>query len=207
MGGPVTLAERRGRLERLGQLAAESPVRLSCRVTSLHGGGRREKPAPQTDLGGVSPPPSSGGQPLPVTRRAIGVPAVPSTAQLSAGEARPDSPWGHVSSQPRQAQSPSACPRGPRSPSCLLTLPQQQPVTHLTTGSRAPGTRPGDVMSPGYWAGVGWGRGSSEAPRVCGRGLSPSLGHFLLCTSPLPRSGAGASVAQLGVSSPSTAVL
>lgn len=75
-------------------------------------------------------------------------------------------------------------------PPCLLSVPQQQ-VTHLTTGSRAPGTRPRDLDVP--WTLGGGREGVSGDPMSVWWGLSLRPLHVLFCVCLLggsvPRAG------------------
>lgn len=138
-----------------------------------------------------------------------GVPAIPSTT--------PALYWrGQVGLTPATRAQPALSRQGAAGPNeARLVLPStappcpQQRVTHLTTGSRAPGTRPRDLDVP--WTLGGGGRGVSGVPMSMVGPVSeaPACTALRLSSSEglVPRARGGTSVTRLGISPAHTAIL
>ena len=183
MEGAVTVVERRG------WLAGETLLCLGHRVTGLHGGvgraGGREEPTPQTQPGllqGTCPvcPHPLAWAASPATWGTFGVPATQSTTpalywQGQAGLTPATCAQRALSRQGAAEPDKARLVLASIAPPCLLSVPQQQ-VTHLSTGSRAPGMRPRDLCVPGLWVGEG---GASLESACQWWGLSPRPLHAL----------------------------
>lgn len=211
-------------VERTGWLAGDTLLCLAHRVTGLHWGvgraGGREEPTPQTQPGLLQGTCPMCPHPLvwaasPATWGTFGVPAIRSTTPALYWQGQAGLTPA-TCAQPALSRQGAAGPDEARlvlasvAPPCLLSVLQQQ-VTHLTTGSRAPGMRPRDLYVP--WTLGGGGRGISgvpmsvvgpisEAPACTALRLSSSEGSV-----PRGRGGGGASVTRLGISPAGRAIL